>query len=141
MPNEKRVLAAAIVVALLGMIGCNHGPASVSGKVTYRGKPLTTGTVYMTGTDGVQAAAAINPDGSYQIFAVAPGPARIAVISLKPPSVRQRPAKRAAVVASLPPPASKSAWFAIPGNYADPLSSGLATELKGGANEHDINLQ
>jgi hypothetical protein len=135
---KKQANSTFFVVAFFAVAGCNHGPASLSGKVTYRGKPVTTGTVYVAGPDGVQAASAINPDGNYQVFAVAAGPAKIGVISLKPPAAPPRATKRAPV-ASLPPPVA--GWFPIPDLYADPLKSGLTTDLKSGPNDYDIELR
>jgi hypothetical protein len=131
-------LAAVLVIVAFGVAGCIRGPASVAGKVTYRGKPVTTGTVYVAGSDGVQAVSAINPDGTYQIISVAAGPAGIGVISLKPTAARPRTSKRAPV-AALPPPVT--GWFAIPDRYADPTASGLNAQLKSGPNDHNIELQ
>jgi len=138
---NRLALAAATVFALTFLAGCTGGgAASVTGKVTYRGKPLTTGTVYLAGPDGVQAASAINPDGTYQMFAVAAGPVKIGVISLKPQPVRGRPAKQAAGAPPPAPPPDVTGWVEIPEKHADPLTSGLTTDLKSGANEYDIEL-
>ena len=70
----RPILAALSTACFASAIsGCGSGKASVFGVVKYRGKPLTTGMVFMTGPDHVQVQGAINADGTYRIDNVAPG--------------------------------------------------------------------
>jgi hypothetical protein len=70
-------LAALAALAALAVAGC--GPAvpvyKVSGKVTYLGKPLTTGVVAFHHTDGTapMAKGDIGPDGTYELTTFRPG--------------------------------------------------------------------
>ncbi len=72
---------------LLGMCiimgGCSKPPASVTGIVTYKGKPLTSGSVtFFCDQDNAVVNAKIDSDGSYKTPAtVPPGRARIAIVS------------------------------------------------------------
>lgn len=82
--------------------GCGSG-GSVSGKVTYKGKPVTRGTVqFFPEGQGGNYTSMIESDGSYSIPKIPPGPAKITVIVGRqgpPPGVMKRmgggPAQRA----------------------------------------------
>jgi hypothetical protein len=64
-------------LAALAVAGC--GPAvpvyKVTGKVTYQGKPLTTGVVAFHHKDGVSPMAKgdVRPDGTYELSTFQPG--------------------------------------------------------------------
>src|SRR5690349_4071112 len=79
--------------------GCGKGGV-VSGKVYYKGKPVTRGTVnfYPEGKGG-NYASLIEPDGSYSIAKIPPGPAKITVMvgmSGPPPGLGMRGGPRSA---------------------------------------------
>jgi hypothetical protein len=105
--------------ALLLAAGCSRGPtlAPVSGRVFYRGKPLSGGTIVFTpaperGNSGPLATSAIGPDGRYTLSTdgkkgAVPGWHRITIAS-----------------------APKST--ALPRDYRDPELSGLVREVKPG---------
>src|SRR5713101_10157390 len=62
------VLSAAFLAA--GLAGCLHGPTvgQVSGTVTFRGKPVTDGTItFINPTTGFAAEAGLSKDGSYVV--------------------------------------------------------------------------
>jgi hypothetical protein len=58
-------------VSLLWIVGCAQKTglptAPVVGKVTYRGKPVPTGTVMFTPEEGPAATGNIAPDGTYRL--------------------------------------------------------------------------
>jgi hypothetical protein len=132
------VLAAALLAVLPG---CGGSKASVSGKVTYRGKPLTSGTIYVALPDGIQVPTGIGTDGSYRFDGVATGSVKFGVTSPNPAHVMAPRSKRAPRGAAPPPLPQNTGWFEIPDKYADPLKSGLSFDLKGGANEYDIKME
>jgi hypothetical protein len=128
-PFLRRGTAAAVLLLLAG--GCGGGTTSslttVKGKVSYRGRPLATGTIVFApdavrGNHGALARAAIQPDGTYALQTddapgAAPGWYRVTVIALD----------------STPPTSGKS--FAVPRSllpdkYRDPQLSGLSCEVK-----------
>jgi hypothetical protein len=135
-------MAAALLVVTLA--GCGGGRADVSGKVLYKGKLLTSGTVSMVGPDGIVRQGAIKPDGTYTITGVAAGKVQIGVLSANPAGdVRGRRPAAGNRVAAAPPDGAPVAsnWFAIPASYQEPTTSGLSTVLASGSNQHDIKLE
>ena|SRR5262245_912624 len=124
-----RMLAVSI---LLVACGCSS-KGTVSGKVTYRGKPVVWGTVSVIASDNVQYAAQITPEGTYSIPNVPTGPARFAVSSPNPDgTARGGPAAanggagdRGSPGEGGPPNPPPGAWVALPEKYNDPLQSGL----------------
>jgi hypothetical protein len=145
--NVLRQIAAcgALASIVVGLAGCGGGKADVTGKVSYKGKLLTTGTVSMVGPDGMVKQGLIAADGTYAVAGVAAGNVQIGVASPRPGGDSRAPRR--------PGPASRLAapnagvagdaanWFPIPDTYLEPTTSGLATTLKSGANQYDIELR
>jgi hypothetical protein len=131
-----RVVAAALLTTVA--VGCG-GQGNVSGKVTYKDKPLVWGTVQFEGSDGVVKHGNIKPDGTYLIEGVATGDAKLAVSSVNPQSSDFQPIQREGQAPRPPRPEVKG-WFPIPENYNTPSKSGLTYTVKGGNNDHDIKL-
>jgi hypothetical protein len=136
-----RGVAAATLVLLC--IGCSAPEkpelAPVRGKVSYRGKPLGTGTIVfapdsLRGNSGPLARADIQADGSYQLKAgtltgAPPGWHRVTV---------------AAVADTPQPPGQKMAnpRTLLPEKYRDPELSGLSCEVQAGKdNTINFNLE
>jgi hypothetical protein len=73
--------ATALLVALL-LVGCQrnpNAPASVNGKVTYNGGPVTGGSVSFHFKDGVRFDAPIRGDGTYLAIDIPAGDATVTV--------------------------------------------------------------
>jgi len=84
--------------AVVGLAGCTKAsdPASVSGTVTYKGKPVTSGVVVLIGADGrASDPGPVKQDGSYEI---AKAPAGIVKVAFDNPA----PAAPAPVPAGAP---------------------------------------
>src|SRR5438132_13142015 len=78
------------VVICLGPAGCTgrDRPASVSGKVTYNGKPVTSGIVVLVGKDGKTSDLGyVKDDGSYSIAKAPSGPVKVSFDNPAPPPV------------------------------------------------------
>jgi hypothetical protein len=132
-------LTATLALLSLAALGC-AGKGDVSGKVTYKGKPLVFGTVQFEGSDGMLRQANIERDGSYSVRGVATGEAKVAVSSLNPKSSDFVPMQREG--AKPPPPRPEvQGWFPIPEKYDTPFKSGLTYPIKSGANQIDIELK
>jgi hypothetical protein len=128
-------------ISLLALVvaGCQN-KGDVSGKVTYRGKPLVYGTVLFDGGDGGTVQAMIQSDGSYSARGVTTGEAHVAVNSPDPKSIASHahfkdPAKQP------PPPPDVPGWFEIPPKYSATTTSGLTCPIKGGPNTFNIELK
>jgi hypothetical protein len=127
------VLAAVSSVLLTGCWPANvkDRTAPVSGKVMYKGKPLTQGQIVMVHNSGKMCASEIQSDGSYRLEAVV-GENKIMVDSrdqknLSQISPRQgRPLQRATST--------------VPERYSDYMSSGLKLMVVEGTNHHDFDL-
>src|SRR5262245_32889412 len=131
--------ASLITLCLLGFVsGCGPSGGTVSGKVTYRGKPVTMGHVTMIGSDNVQYVGDITSEGTYSIPHVPGGPVKITVSSPNP-NIAQRaraigPGPRGGAgdleEAAPPPPTAPTGWVEIPPEFADPEQSGLTGTVK-----------
>jgi hypothetical protein len=73
LPGRRRcagwlILVSVVLTTVAGGCGSNRTVASVSGKVTYRGKPVPFGTVNFRLRDGTQLSRGIiKPDGTFQM--------------------------------------------------------------------------
>ena len=132
-PSRRRfALPALCVLTCLATTGCgSYG--SVSGKISYKGEPLTGGTVlFFPGSAGA-VSSVIGPDGGYKVDNVPAGPVTIAVEtkSAQPFS----PPDKAPTADAAPKTA------ALPDAYSDPKGSGLTYTVKAGPQTHDIDLK
>jgi hypothetical protein len=139
-PAARRLGAFSLLVAgCLALAGCHGGklPARVSGKVTYQGRPVTSGVVVLVGADGkTSTPGVVGPDGTYRIAQAPAGRARVAFDN--PPPQRVAPDDPEAGNAAQE--AARYVW--TPPQYRDAAQSGLTLELKRGMNSNrDIELK
>jgi len=137
-------LAQAGLIGMTLLQGCQKGPlplTPVQGKVSYKGLPVTGGTIVFT-PDGVKgeksnkiAHAKIDADGGYQLTTgeakgASPGLYRVSVVSLahtNPPGAADR---------------FKAPLSLLPDKYRDPELSELTCEVKARKNnilDFDLN--
>jgi hypothetical protein len=119
--------------ALLAVSACGTKGGTVSGVVTYQGKPVTTGTVLFLGADKVPVRAPILNDGSYQVTNVPVGEAKIAVM-VPPPSPPPRKDDPN-------PPRPSQPTTAIRPNYMNAETSGLSYTVTTGSQTHNIDMK
>jgi hypothetical protein len=136
--------------------GCSS-KGTVSGKVTYQGKPVPAGTIIFVPQAGGGFSANIR-DGEYKIEHLPEGPVKIAVstpantapmkgligkmqlppemLQKLPPEMLQklRPGK------SVEETSPDTPTVSIPPRFQDPEKSGLTYTVKGGSQVFDINL-
>lgn len=124
--------------AVVFLSGCGEPTTRVSGKVSYRGKPLPSGTITFFCSDNkVVRSCQIGADGSYAIEKVPVGMAKISVSTPPPPpALSAEVAKMAPSGGSTPPKP-----ISIPINYNDPEKSGLTYQVPKGDQPHDIDLK
>jgi hypothetical protein len=127
--------AALATFVLSGPVGCSRGPATgeVSGKVTYKGSPVTEGSVtFLNPTEGGAAEAQIEKDGSYKVGGVVVGEY---LVEIKPlwHVVDTDPGK------SPPAPMEKPAPN-IPKKYRMQGTTPLKASVKQGPNEINFEM-
>jgi hypothetical protein len=143
------------LLLLLTALGCGSGSATVSGRVTYKGEPLTAGDIIIYGANGKIDSGPISADGTYAIYKAPVGDVKIAVLTPKPlppqrppgPGVRKdqgertrkRIFKEAVPPAPTVPPPVKV--VPIPDRYKEPDKSGLNFTLKPGEQTIDLDLK
>jgi hypothetical protein len=152
------LLVVAAALALLPPVAGCAGSGTITGKVTYQGRPLTGGTVLFTSTRGRGTRTAqIGEDGTYTITDMPGGPVKIAVEtkSAQPVSRPEQtadgkhvggPPPGAAVPGGMKPtvygdPSKVRNAEPIPEDYADPDKSGLNYTVKRGRQEFPIELK
>jgi hypothetical protein len=156
------VLRSGGLAMLLLLAGCSS-PGSISGKITYKGQPLKSGTVTFVPDQGGGYTSDVR-DGQYKIEKIPPGPAKIAVIPTSTTApmeylMKMRPPKEVMEKAvpgksiegqteSTPdksmekkPKSGPKIETPFPvGKFKDPNTSGLTYTVKSGPQVYDIEL-
>jgi hypothetical protein len=141
MLHEQRVRLcmpmAWVLLPALAACGCGQSEATIRGRVTVQGKPLTTGTVLFLGSDNRVATGSIGPDGHYVANHASMGTLRVAVQSLRPAQVRaamQRPKD------APPLPGRITNLVPVPQKYQSPETSELTCTVQQKEQEYNIDL-
>jgi hypothetical protein len=133
-----------IALGLLVLAGCSAAKGSLSGTVTFQGKPIVYGTVIAVCSDGISRSANIEPDGSYRLDNLPTGEVKLAVLSPEPYETPSSPRRGERSVPAKPAPngaVDRSKWVKIPEEYGDPRLSGLATRVVAGHSTFDLPLR
>jgi hypothetical protein len=138
-------LSAVVAVALSG---CGNGTSTLSGKVNFPGRPVTSGSIIVLQDGGTARSGVIQPDGTYSVAGVERGHVRVAVISPNPMHTRSVLAveanrarvghKRTHAVSYRP---NNSGWFPLPRDFGDPATSGLECDVAAITVEYDISVK
>src|SRR5262245_41419475 len=132
----------AVLVVLVG--GCG-GTASVSGKVTFDGRPVTYGSVIIENVDAkITRSGVIKPDGSYLVEDVPPGKVSFGVISRDPSKGRSvhRPKQgKAGEKNGAQENELAAKWFPLPPRVETPGGSGRSATIGSGNVRHDLDLK
>lgn len=148
MTRQTGLLVAAAL--LFGLSGCAR-TVDVEGVVTYRGKPIISGSVIFIAADRTTHSGIIEPDGTYYVEGLPPGPVKIAVVSQDPAKGRTvqvgdkilhrtgRGKRKIKGAANKPPPPAKG-WFPLPAQLADADTSGLTWHVPAGPATFPIEL-
>ena len=130
-------VALALTVAIAGC-GDSRGPTgTVSGKVTFKGQPVTEGMVSFVSAEGHGASGLLDSAGNYTLVtADGPGvPAGDYKVAIRPP-VTGDPDE-------LPidfDPAEQPEYPNIPSKYRSPTNSSLTATVKEDANTFDFDM-
>ncbi|HEY1188293.1 MAG TPA: carboxypeptidase-like regulatory domain-containing protein [Gemmata sp.] len=138
---------ATLALGCLLAVGCQSRTATVSGTVTYRGQPVTGGSVVFYCSDKQIVRGLIGPDGRYSIPNVPIGSASVVVAVQSHAKVpegfrlsQQLPPSAGGPVPPAPtPPGARP--VALPPRYALPEESGLAVTIGDAHVTYDIDLK
>jgi len=115
-------------------LGCGGKPvATVSGLVTYQGKPLSKGRVVFINVTGESGTGEIGPDGRYTLQ-VGPGTCQVSIQSREADTEMGRGDRKG-------PGGTMLGKSLIAERYADHQHSGLKFEVKAGQNTADFSLK
>ena len=127
-----------LAVLLLFTAGCGERVklGRVSGKITYKGQPVPTGTItFLPTSTGPPASAGIRPDGTYTLETVDIGTgAVVGKHTVMITALQDSPAVGAEERTPLPPPI-------IPVKYGNTSTSGLTADVQEGDNTIDFDLK
>ena len=123
--------AACMALAVLAGCGGDGGKATISGKVSYKGAPVTGGTLTLYPASGPPYPLTIKADGTFNVSGVPIGEMGVGIDTGLPP---------AAAPAGSSMPQGLPPHVAIPPKYKDPKTSGLTWDVKGGGNTKDFDL-
>jgi hypothetical protein len=110
--------------------------------VSFEGKKLAMGQVYVIGSDSNPYYAVIGEDGVYAFKDLPGGICKIAVNSPNPAAAggRKDGGKDRPKDADNKPADDPKKWIAIPLSYGDQSTSQLEFDIKGGENAFDIKM-
>jgi hypothetical protein len=103
----------------------NPDEATISGRVTYQGQPVTSGFVTLIGPDGRKFSASIKADASYRFRGVTVPPGKYRVVIDESVTLGKGQPRGAQ----------------IPARYRNPDTSGLTARFNRGENILDLDLQ
>ncbi len=135
-----------LILGALCMAGCANQTGSVTGKVTYQGKPVVIGSVMLFNEETlVRAQETIRPDGTFQIDRIPYGAYAVTVHSADPgmrPAGRPVPDNLRKHPKETEPPIRPGAdkWFASPERYSDWRRSGVSVTVSKPNTSFDIQL-
>jgi len=133
--SANRMAVCAVLVTCVGWCaGCGRGApptGSISGRVTYRGKPITSGMVLLLSEEmGIGATGELDAHGSYRIPPLQTGDYKVAIT--RPPQPEPHELDGGAPMVDLS--------VDLPRELTSPLSSGLSTTVAEGHNTLDFDL-
>ena len=126
---QKSLLMFSVGALVLAGCGSEAAKVPVRGKVTFKGQPLTDGSVmFVAQGSGVTATGTIKPDGTYELHSGKPGE-----------GITPGAYKVSIAPAFYDPRTGSPPKFAT--KYQDPEMSGLTAEVKDGAGVFDFDLK
>jgi hypothetical protein len=134
-----RTVLASLLLTGLSVPGCltSDGLGKVSGKVTFRGAPVTEGSIEFSKAD-YAADVPLGPDGAFRFETPEGGiPVGEYAVAIRPamiPDPRDDPART-------PPGWIEKDDPNIPQKYRNSRTSGLSATVAGGQNTFDFDLQ
>jgi hypothetical protein len=113
--------------------------ATVSGRVTFQGRPVIWGSVILVGSDGRSVVGRIQPDGTYTVTNAPMGEVGVSITSPDPlvqhyATQIKTSRDRIPVAQWAAPPVDRQQWFVLPQRYENAKDSKLTLTVKRGSN-------
>src|SRR5262249_35760 len=134
--------AALLVLFVLAFSGCSRPKGTVTGKVSYNGEAVPSGTVAFYGKDDEVSSAPIGPDGTYEATKVPLGEVKVTVTTPPPPdpSAAER-LKKNPMVIERGITIKQGKVVSVPRKYNLPGTSGISLTVTQGSQPFDITLK
>jgi hypothetical protein len=138
-------IALLVVIVGLSAYASGGGSATVSGRITYLGRPVIWGSVILVGPDGRSAVGRIQPDGTFTVANAPTGEVGVSITSPDPLAqhyaTQLKTSRDRIPVAQWPAmPVDRQQWFVLPQRYDNAKTSELTLTVKRGSNECDLTL-
>ncbi len=132
------------MLLFIGLVGCGSGQGTIDGRVTYKGAPVTGGTITFHLDGGKTVPGVIDSNGKYGANTTVFGKATVAIetASLKPGimPVGDGPKVTGDSMPKTPGGSAMPVFVKIPDKYADAKTSGLTADLKSGSQSKNFEL-
>jgi hypothetical protein len=139
---RRFVPAVLLVLLALALSGCGSRKGKVTGKVSYKGEAVPSGTVVFYGNSDAVSSAPIGPDGTYQATEVPLGEVRVAVTTPPPPDPHDAERRnKSALLAEKNIVFKEQKVVSVPRKYNLPGTSGISLTVSGGSQPFDISLK
>ena len=136
------VRAALLVLFVLAFTGCSRPKGTVTGKVSYNGEAVPSGTVSFYGKDDEVSSAPIGPDGTYEATKVPLGEVKVTVTTPPPPDENAAERlKKNPMVIDKGIDIKQQKVVSVPRKYNLPGTSGIRLTVTQGSQPFDITLK
>jgi hypothetical protein len=139
---RQAMQAAFLLLLVLAFSGCSRPKGTVTGKVSYNGEAVPSGTVAFYGKDDEVSSAPIGPDGTYEATKVPLGEVKVTVTTPPPPdpSAAER-LKKNPMVIERGITIKQEKVVSVPRKYNLPGTSGIRLTVTQGSQPFDITLK
>lgn len=139
----QRITGLSLALSFMLTLGCGEDAppelAEVTGKVTYKGKPVPGGMIVFLSEDGKRFVSPIKRDGSFSLKSPL-GPVKAAVVTRQPSGDGMNDNERPAVREVPPLPPGTDPKSLPPKNYERFETSGLSYEVTQSGQTIDVTL-
>jgi hypothetical protein len=134
--------ATLFVLFVLAFSGCSRPKGTVTGKVSYNGEAVPSGTVAFYGQGDEVSSAPIGPDGTYAATKVPLGEVKVTVTTPPPPDPGAvEKLKKNPMIQERGTTIKQDKVVSVPRKYNLPGTSGISLTVTQGSQPFDITLK
>jgi hypothetical protein len=134
--------ATLLVLLVVALAGCSRPKGTVTGKVSFNGEAVPSGTVSFYGKDDEVSSAPIGPDGAYEATKVPLGEVRVTVTTPPPPDPgAAEKLKKNPMIQERGITIKQEKVVSVPRKYNVPGTSGISLTVTKGSQPFDITLK